>query len=152
MPPIDPHRRTAAFITGKEMQEITKDERQLAKAVNFGLAFGMGARRFVQYARDSYGVILTIEEASLFREQFLTLYKGIREWHRRTGFEGPSHEGVRSASGRFRRLVLDDGRFPFSEFLNTPVQGTEADGVKRALTLLHARLAGTGAGDRQRRP
>jgi DNA polymerase-1 len=145
VPPIDPHRRTAAFITGKEMQEISNDERQLAKAVNFGLAFGMGARRFVQYARDSYGVVLTAEEAEIFRERFLTLYEGIREWHRRTGVEGPGSEGVRSASGRLRRLVPKDGRFPFTEFLNTPVQGTEADGVKRALALLHPRLRASGA-------
>lgn len=145
MPPIDPHRRTASFITGKDMNGISKNERQLAKAVNFGLAFGMGARTFVRYARKDYGIELTVDEAVLFRERFLTLYQGIRDWHRRVTVEGPGQEGTRTGSGRFRRVTMKNGRFPFTDYLATPVQGTEADGVKRALALLHPRLARFGA-------
>lgn len=144
-PPVDPHRRTAAFITGKAINEISKEERQLAKAVNFGLAFGMGARRFVIYARDSYGVVLTMEEAEHFRDRYFALYEGIRAWHRRTGVVAVGEAGVRTASGRYRELQAKHGRVPFTDFLNTPVQGTEADGVKRALALLHPRLREFGA-------
>lgn len=132
-PPIDPHRRTASFITRKLMEQITKNERQLAKAVNFGFIFGMGAPRFVAYARDSYGVLITLEQARSFRQHFMTLYRGIQAWHTQTSRVCISAPGARTASGRLRLLPPVNGHPLHTEFLNTPVQGTEADGRRQRL-------------------
>ena len=145
IPPVDPHRRTASLVLGKAMELITRDERHLAKAVNFGLTFGMGAWGFVDYARDEYGVIVTIDQARRFRARFLALYHGIRSWHARVARECWSMSGARTLSGRLRLLPKINGRPQYREYLNTPVQGTEADGLKAALALLHPRLKLLGA-------
>jgi len=142
---IDPHRRTAAFIMGCSMEEVEERSRKLAKAINYGFIFGMGARMFRQYARKTWGLEVAIEQAHQFREGFLSLYSGIREWHRRVEVEADHNGGVRSGSGRFRKLAPEGGRFPYTKALCTPIQATEADGVKRTLALLHPRLREEGA-------
>jgi DNA polymerase-1 len=58
---VDLHTLTAQRILGK--QDVSKADRQLAKAVNFGLLYGMGAEGFQMYAQSNYGVALTLEEA-----------------------------------------------------------------------------------------
>ncbi|HVA91500.1 MAG TPA: DNA polymerase, partial [Chloroflexota bacterium] len=52
----DLHRRTAATVLGIPEETVSKEQRQLAKALNFGLAYGMGARTLVEYAATDYGV------------------------------------------------------------------------------------------------
>ena len=136
---IDPHKRTAASVLGKEIGDVTREERGRVKAINFGFCFGMGIHAFVAYARDVYGVIYTIEQATQAREAYFRLYAGIAAWHQRTKCEGKLV--ARTASGRLRRF----DEFRFTEALNQPIQGTAADGMKRALTLLHAALKPLGA-------
>ena len=58
----DLHINTAETITGRKVKK-GGPERQRAKAVNFGLSFGMGAKRFLEKARNDYGVEMTLEEA-----------------------------------------------------------------------------------------
>jgi DNA polymerase-1 len=137
----DPHRATAALLLNKPQDAVTKAERQRAKAVNFGFVFGMGAQRFVQYARSDYGVVMSLEEATNFRNLYLDAYAAIAKWHKSIGRTMPSV--VRTASGRWRRF--DDSGRGYCERLNTPVQGTAADGLKRAMVLLHERLPEYGA-------
>ncbi len=131
----DLHALTASRILGKPPEEVTKGDRQLAKAVNFGLVYGMGARSFQVYARTGYGVDLTLEEAERLRALFFKTYPGLRAWHRRQP-EGEAE--VRTLAGRKRKT----GRY--TEKLNTPVQGTGADGLKLALALLYERLVRRG--------
>ncbi|MCS7271293.1 MAG: DNA polymerase, partial [Gemmataceae bacterium] len=121
----------ARTLLGK--QEVTKQDRQLAKAVNFGLLYGMGAEGLVRYARTSYGVELTLEQARQYRQAFFGLYPGLRAWHRSTPTSATSTE-TRTLANRLRRNVER-----FTERLNTPVQGTGADGLKAALGLLWQR-------------
>jgi DNA polymerase-1 len=64
----DLHTLTARSLTGKD--QVTKEERQLAKAVNFGLLFGLGAKGLQSYARGEYGLDLTEDEASPYRQAF----------------------------------------------------------------------------------
>jgi DNA polymerase-1 len=136
----DPHRATAATITGRPESEITDHERKLAKAVNFGFLFGMGAKRFRKYAADSYGVQLDEREAQAAREAFLRTYPGIAAWHRRVGSMGRNGRSVtvRTALGRRKRFEPD--RFSYNAALNIPVQGTAAEGFKHALVRLLAPL------------
>ena len=122
----DVHAVTARLVLGK--QEVTKEDRQAAKALNFGLIYGMGAATLRQHAASGYGVHLTEEEAQRFREAFFRAYPGLRRWHR----SQPEGEiETRTLAGRRRLNVAR-----YTEKLNTPVQGTGADGLKAALALL----------------
>ncbi len=143
----DPHRATAATITSKPESEISSHERKLAKAVNFGFLFGMGAARFRSYAADGYGVELSDREAAAARSAFLSTYPGIARWHQRVGALGRASDQVtvRTVLGRRKRFA--PGRFSFNAALNIPVQGTAAEGFKRAMVALGPaleRLGGRG--------
>lgn len=137
---LDLHQLTASLVTGKQIGQITKEERQAAKAVNFGLIYAMGADGLRAYAKETYGVNMTKDLALIFRQRFFAGYQGLANWHRLTGLK-PAFE-VRTLSGRRRQW-----QFPakITELLNTPVQGTSADILKVALAQLPEALAGTGA-------
>ncbi len=77
----DLHAITAKGITGRD--EVTKEQRKLAKAVNFGLLYGQGAEGLRNYARGSYGVEMGLEEAQRYRKRFFQTYPGIKAWHER---------------------------------------------------------------------
>ena len=82
----DLHLLTATYLNGKRNPEdITPEARQLAKAVNFGLIYGMGAARLADYVRISYGVELTKVQADTLRSRYFQIYSGIRLWHRVQG-------------------------------------------------------------------
>lgn len=125
----DIHRRTAALVTGKAPADVTKAERQLAKAVNFGLVYGMGAGGLVRYARDSYGVAMTMSEAEAFRRRYFEAYPGIAAWHRRQLEKARRDGGIRTAAGRWRPLAEPTVTLA----ANSPTQGTGADLLKTAL-------------------
>jgi DNA polymerase-1 len=131
----DLHALTARSLTGRE--EVAIDDRKLAKAVNFGLLYGMGAQGLRSYALRSYGVEMSSEEASLYRRRFFETYPGLRRWHdneRRAWQRGETE--TRTLTGR-RRMEVQR----LTDRLNAPVQGTGADGLKLALALLWERRA-----------
>jgi DNA polymerase-1 len=130
----DLHTRTARSVLG--IEEVTKEHRQLAKALNFGLVFGMGVRGFRQYADSQYGLDLSENEARSYRDAFFKSYPGLAAWHRRVRSRRTAE--TRTLAGR-RRLL--DVKTPDTQRLNSPVQGTGADGLKLALALLWERLA-----------
>lgn len=134
----DLHRLTASLVTGKDIGEVTKDERQAAKAVNFGLIYAMGAAGLRAYARDTYGVEMTMDQAETFRHRFFSAYKGLGEWHRSVA--ASRQMWTRTIGGRLRSWRNDP---KLTGLLNTPVQGTAADIVKKALALLAEALDGT---------
>lgn len=130
----DVHRLTASNIVDKPQEEITKDERRLAKAINFGLIFGMGALALVGYAKVSYGVSLALVESEKFRNKFFELYYGIAGWHKRLSRQNLVE--TRSNNGRIRWLH-DEWKQTLSNLANSPVQGTEADMLKDAARGIH---------------
>ena len=123
----DLHAKTARAVLGREP---TAHDRQLAKALNFGLLYGMGAPGLRAYAQDGYGVALGEEEAARFRQRFFQAYPGLRAWHRA---QREGETTTRTLSGRVRHGVSR-----FTEKLNSPVQGTGADILKGALGRLWA--------------
>jgi DNA polymerase-1 len=125
----DLHLLTARRILGR--QAVSKSDRQLAKSANFGLLYGMGAKGYQSYARSHYGVEMTLEQAQQYRRAFFDAYPGLRRWH---GRMPRAPIDTRTLAGR-RRLAVER----FTEKLNTPVQGTGADGLKSALALLWER-------------
>jgi DNA polymerase-1 len=129
----DLHTLTAQSLTGRE--EISNDARKLAKAVNFGLLYGMGAQGLRSYALRSYGVQMNLGEAALYRRRFFDTYPGLKRWHdseRRIWQRGELETWT--LTGRRRTNVER-----LTDRLNAPVQGTAADGLKLALALLWER-------------
>jgi len=93
----------------------------------------MGVKGFRAYALAQYGLRLTEAEAGRYREAFFAAYPGLRRWHR--SIANPPID-TRTLAGRRRQGVAR-----YTEKLNTPVQGTGADGLKLALALLWERRA-----------
>jgi DNA polymerase-1 len=130
----DLHCLTAQALLGKD--DVTKQDRQLAKAVAFGLLYGMGAKGLRNYALVSYGISLSLDEAARHRRTFFRTYPGLAGWHRDTEAARATQTESRSQGGR-RRLL--DPKTPLMHRLNSPVLGTEADAAKTALALLRER-------------
>lgn len=130
----DLHVLTAARLLQKTPDQVTKADRQVAKSANFGLLYGQGAEGYRIYAKSNYRVELGAKQAEAYRAAFFQAYPGLAAWHRRV----KSHHAdvVRTLTGR-RRLM--DYTQPDTERLNTPIQGTGADGLKQALGLLWER-------------
>jgi DNA polymerase I len=129
----DLHRLTASLIANKSLNDVTKQERQAAKAVNFGLVYAMGARGLQAYAQSTYGVAMTLDDAEMFRKRFFEAYSGVANWHKSVKM---SKERVTRTLGgrkhRWRETASVTGLY------NWPVQGTAADIVKQAMAdLIH---------------
>lgn len=77
----DLHYKMAATVSGKPIDQVTKEERTQAKAANFGFLYGMQAKSFVEYAKMSYGVIVTLEQAQLIRASFFELYPELLSYY-----------------------------------------------------------------------
>lgn len=109
---------------------------------NFGLLYGQSAPGLVRYAASSYGVHLELEQAEQIRRQFFRTYDRLRQWHgvSRNQADTGARE-VRTVLGR-RRLIPETASEweRFTALVNTPVQGSCADGMKRAIVLLAQRL------------
>lgn len=127
----DIHTETAKLMTGG--REPTKEERGKAKAVNFGFLYGMGAKKFVEYAYDSYGVVFSLPEAERFREAFFAKYTRLLPWHEEQKALCAALGGVPNLYGRFRSLpkiysdVWKDRGSAERCSINSPVQGTGSD-------------------------
>ena len=138
----DLHRGTAAAVLGKPVEDVTKADRQLAKAVNFGLLYGQYPAGLVRYAASSYGVTLTEEKAKEIRAKFFSTYGALQRWHSRSWqqAEGDVSES-RTILGRRRLIPQEESKWNrFTALVNTPIQGSCADGMKRALVQLAAQL------------
>ncbi len=137
----DLHRLTASIVMDKPLQGVTKQERSAAKAVNFGLIYAMGAATLREYAENSYGVSMSLEEAEIFRERFFEAYEGVAQWHIRVKQAKPKE--TRTLAGRRR---LWNGWPKITELYNAPIQGTSGDITKKALSLLSTRMNDIGGG------
>jgi DNA polymerase-1 len=139
----DLHEQTASLVLSKALEQVSKQDRQLAKAVNFGLLYGQFPKGLVTYAEASYGVRLTIPEASQFRARFFEAYSNLARWHQRNWRKAKNGAGeVRTVTGRRRLLPTEASKEwqRFTGLVNTPVQGGSADGLKLAMIELAKRL------------
>jgi DNA polymerase-1 len=130
----DPHTETAKSTLGKST--ITKEDRQIAKSQNFGLLFAMSAKGLQIYAKTTYGVDFTEQEAEKHRATFFKTYPGLARWHAET--KRLHCRETRGTTGRRRKLPVNASD---TWRLNSPVQADEADGLKSALGLLWQRRA-----------
>ena len=128
---------TARALAGRDVHK-GDPARQKAKAVNFGLSFGMGAKRFKDMAERDYGVQMSLAEAKEAKRKLLDAYPRIGLWHARESQECERGNFVTETLMGRRRVVEPDrwGKPSFTERLNAPVQGTAADILKLALARL----------------
>ena len=106
----------------------------------------MGAKKFVDYAFASYGVVFTLSEAERFRELFFAKYSRLLPWHEEQRRKAEALGGVYNLFGRFRKLPdiysRDWGKKGGAErrAINTPVQGTGSDILLSAAIQIHKEL------------
>lgn len=141
----DIHTMTASLMTGGRTP--TKEERSKAKAVNFGFLYGMSAKKFVDYAYDSYGQTFSNVEAEAYRDAFFARYSRLLPWHKEQEELCELLGGVTTLFGRFRKLpkIYSDNKYEHLEAarraVNTPVQGTGSDILLSAAVEVHKRLS-----------
>ncbi|MBU8976968.1 DNA polymerase I [Lysobacter sp. MMG2] len=137
----DIHRATAAEVFGKAMDEVSGNERRAAKAINFGLMYGMGAFGLARQLGIARG------EAQDYIALYFSRYPGVRDFMERTRQQAREQGYVETVFGR--RLYLDNiharnqGLRAGAEraAINAPMQGTAADIIKRAMISIDAWLA-----------
>lgn len=130
----DLHRKTAAACNNISESDVDSEARRGAKGVNFGLIFGMGARKLRQTCFQQYNYRMSESDAELFRERYFALYKGVADWH--AEIEADLRKGhysqVISLGGRRRLLTADDKRLNL--IANTYVQSVAANIMKLAIS------------------
>jgi DNA polymerase-1 len=137
----DVHRLTAAGLLGKQPAEITSEERALAKAIGFGMLFGMGAAGLRRYAMSNYGVRLTESEAKRMIERFFENYPDLYMWRRAMADQANAFGSVSTPLGRVRNFVAEGTSNTYTAAMNTPIQGGEAEVMLSALGRLPSALA-----------
>lgn len=136
----DIHRRTASEVFETPMDDVTFEQRSAAKAINFGLMYGMSAFRL---GRD---LSIARAEAQAYMDGYFGRMPKVQEWIEESKAFCKEHGFVRTLDGR-RRLILEIHSKNFSErsqgereAVNTRVQGTAADIIKRAMIRVHGAL------------
>ncbi|MBR2659900.1 MAG: DNA polymerase I [Clostridia bacterium] len=140
----DIHARTASEIFDVPLEWVTPELRSRAKAVNFGLIYGIsgfGLSRNTGVSR---------KEAAAFIEKYFQTYPGVKRFMDRTAAEGADRGYAETLMGRRRYLPeLKSPKAPIREFgkraaMNTPVQGTAADIIKLAMVRIDRALREAG--------
>ncbi|ATD66748.1 DNA polymerase I [Luteimonas chenhongjianii] len=130
---VDVHRATAAEVFGRPLDEVTINERRAAKAINFGLMYGMSAFGLARNLGISRG------EAQDYIALYFSRYPGVRDFMERTRQQARECGYVETVFGR--RLTLDfiqkgnasQRAGAERAAINAPMQGTAADIIKRAM-------------------
>ena len=125
----DLYKHTASLLLHKPEADITKAERQQAKAVVLGLQFGMGASTLCKYALN-YNVVLTEAESKKLVDGYRQAYPMLYEWQLNTTALAKETLMCETVCGMKRKLD-DDNYYTCS--LNTPVQGSSAEVILYAL-------------------
>jgi DNA polymerase I-like protein with 3'-5' exonuclease and polymerase domains len=130
---IDLHALTASRIGRIPIDQVTKDQRQAAKAINFGLLFLGGADSLKTQAKKSYKVHMTDKEAEDAVEGFQLAYPRLREWQLEVSTRARHNVYVKTKLGKHRRLFPDD---TYNTSVNTEVQGSAAECMEKASVLV----------------
>ena len=130
---IDIHTKTASDIFNVPISEVTKSMRRIAKAVNFGIIYGISGYGL------SENLGISTKEASNFIEQYLNTYPGIKTYMDETIKKAHEDKYVKTLFNRKRNIPeLDNKNYMIRSgaeriALNTPIQGTSADIIKIAM-------------------
>lgn len=132
----DLYKQTAALLLHKKEEDVTKAERQRAKAVVLGLQFGMGHEKLCAYAKN-YGVQITEEESAALVNNYRKAYPQLYVWQKKTTAAAATSLTTSTMLGMVRKLSSDNY---YTCSLNTPVQGSAAEAILYAIDLLDREL------------
>ena len=140
----DLHRVTAAEVFNVSVDQVNREQRDFAKRLNFGVVYGIGAQRF------SIMTGVGVPEAEGVLKKYFATYKQLDTYLNEAANRAVRERQARTGSGRLVRFRYDEqDRQQISmtkrNGKNTPIQGTSADILKRALRLLKDELRGTNA-------
>ena len=140
----DLHRVTAAQVFNVAQDQVTKEQRDFAKRLNFGVVYGIGAQRF------SMMTGLSVTEAENVLRRYFATYRGLDTYLRDSANRAVNEKQARTASGRLVKFNFDaSDRQQVSmtqrNGKNAPIQGTSADILKRALRILNDELRDSSA-------
>jgi DNA polymerase I len=145
-PPKDIHTETAARMSGVTPDGVTAEHRKMAKAINFGTIFGMGAEKLVAYAFANFDVEMTKLQAQSFLDRFFVTYPKVYQRRRQCGWSCNTQSPIVIGCGRVVEPAWElGGKLSFTQYCNLPIQGVCADAMLRALKLVHTRLRGLNA-------
>ncbi|MBR5381562.1 MAG: DNA polymerase I, partial [Oscillospiraceae bacterium] len=136
----DIHAVTASQVLGVPPSEVTPEQRRRAKAVNFGIVYGISVFSLAQ------DIGSTVQEAQRYMDGYLEKYAGVREYMKRVVSEAKQNGFVTTLYGRRRPLpeIASSNRslakFGERVALNAPIQGTAADIMKLAMIRAYALL------------
>lgn len=141
----DIHTQTAAEVFGISPAEVTREKREAAKAINFGIVYGISGFGLAR------GTGLTIEEAKAFIARYLDRYPQVSRYMQESVASARERGYVSTLFGRRRYLPDINSRnwnrrkFAERTAINTPIQGSAADIIKSAMVTVHRRLQREGA-------
>lgn len=136
----DIHTVTASQVLGIPPEDVTPDERSSAKAVNFGIVYGIG-----EYSL-SKDLGISVKKAKEYIDGYLEKYKNVKEYMENIKAQAKEDGFVKTVMNRIRYIPeLKSTNFMTRAFgervaLNTPIQGTAADIIKLAMVRVYKRL------------
>lgn len=136
----DIHTETASQIFKVTKEEVTKNMRSMAKAINFGIIYGMSSFGL------SESLHISTKEAKEFIDNYLNTYPGIKDYMDNTIFRAHETGYVETLIGRRRTIPeLKNANYMIRNqgeriALNTPIQGTSADIIKKAMVEIDKRF------------
>ncbi len=133
---LDVHKITASLLFGIPEERVTEEQRDIAKKINFGIIYGMGAARLAKELNISY------QEAETFIRNYFSRYPKVKEYINRVVEEAKNKGYVRTIFGRVRfidRKKGDPSLF-MRQAINTPIQGSASDIIKLAMISIHKKL------------
>lgn len=140
----DIHAVTASQVLGIPLEDVTKEQRSSAKAVNFGIVYGIGE---FSLAQDLH---ISVKEAKAYIESYLEKYHGVRNYMESIKEQAKKDGYVKTILNRIRYIPeLKSPNYNIRQFgervaLNTPIQGTAADIIKLAMVRVDNRLINEG--------
>lgn len=140
----DFHTVTAARVFHVPQDQVTHQMRSRAKAVNFGIVYGISAFSLSQ------DIGVTVQEAKEYMDRYFATYTGVRQYMEQVVSQARERGYVETLWHRRRALPeLKSSNFNMRSFgervaLNMPIQGTAADIIKLAMVRVHRRLAAEG--------
>ena len=136
----DIHTKTAREVLGIKERDITPEERRIAKAINFGIIYGMGPKRLSEEAEIDYKM------AKEYIDRYYEKYKGVARFREEIIKFARENGYVTTLFNRKRYIpeINSKNQNIRSEAeriaINTPIQGTAADLIKKAMINIHERI------------
>jgi DNA polymerase-1 len=140
----DIHARTAAEVFGLEMDEVTPALRNAAKAINFGIVYGISSFGL------SKGTGLPVQEAQAYIDKYFQKYTEVKAYLDRTVEEARERGYVTTLFNRRRYLPdIRSRRWALRSFaeraaMNAPIQGSAADIIKMAMVAVERKISASG--------